>query len=110
VAILDINGRVVIGDALYILRRNVREALNNGYKQLVFNMEGVSYIDSAGIGELVSCFTTVTTQGGNLKLIKTTEKVKDLLHMTKLLTIFESFLTEEEALASFAAPPDPTRE
>ena len=101
VAILDISGRVVIGDALYILRRHVRDVLNDGYKKLILNMEGVSYIDSAGIGELVSSYTTVTTQGGELKLVKTTQRIKDLLHMTKLLTIFESYHTEKDAIASF---------
>ena len=102
IAILDISGRVVIGDALYVLRSHVRSAMNEGYTRIILNMESVSYIDSAGIGELVSCYSTVTTQGGSLKLLKTTQRIKDLLHMTKLLTIFESFNNETEAIKSFS--------
>lgn len=101
IAILDISGRVVIGEALYTLRSIVREMLNDGFKNILLNMESVTYIDSAGIGELVSCYTTVTTQGGAMKLVKTAAKIRDLLQMTKLLTVFESYNNEPEAMKSF---------
>lgn len=101
IAIMDISGRVVIGDALYTLRQKVREILNEGYKQILLNMESVNYIDSSGIGELVSSYVTICTQGGKIKLVNTAQKVRNLLHITKLLTVFESYTSEEEAIASF---------
>lgn len=103
VAILDISGRVVIGEALYTLRSTIREVLNEGFKYILINMAGVNYVDSSGIGELVSGYTTVSTQGGRLRLVKTTERVTNLLHMTKLLTVFECFTSERDALKSFEA-------
>ena len=101
VAILDISGRLVMGEALYRFRNAVRDALNENYKHILLNLENVNYMDSSGVGELVQCYTTICTQGGSVKLLKATQRVSNLLHMTKLLTVFETFNTEPEALASF---------
>ena len=84
------------------MRSTVRELLQTGNKDILLNLGGVSYIDSSGIGELVSSFTTVSNQGGQLKLLNLTEKLQELLAITKLLTVFDSFTDEEEALASFS--------
>ena len=101
VAILDLTGRVVIGEALYDFRNTVRDMLNEGFTQILLNMENVTYLDSSGIGELVNCYTLVSTQGGSVKLVKAAEKIGSLLQMTKLLTVFESYKNEREAIASF---------
>jgi len=102
VKILDIQGKITIGEGSAKLRSTVRELLQNGNKDILLDLGGVSYVDSSGIGELVSSFTTVSNQGGQLKLLNLTEKLQELLAITKLLTVFDSFTDEEEALASFS--------
>lgn len=103
VAILDLQGRIVIGDPCLSLRQGLRAVLNDGFVHILINMKDITYIDSTGIGELVSCYTTVTSQGGCLKLLHATARIKDLLQMTKLLTVFEAHSDEGEAVRSFAA-------
>ncbi len=101
VTILDIHGKITIGEGSAEVRNTVRELLQAGKKNILLNMGDVSYVDSSGIGELVSSFTTVTNQGGQLKLLSLTKKLRELLAITKLLTVFDSFDDEAGAIASF---------
>ena len=101
VTILDMDGRITIGEGSVALRSAVRRLLEEGKKNLLLNLAGVSYIDSSGIGELVSCYTAINKEKGQLKLLSLTEKLRDLLTITKLLTVFDAFDTEEEALSKF---------
>jgi anti-sigma B factor antagonist len=101
VTILDIEGRITIGEGSVALRTAIRRLLSEGKKNILLNLGGVNYIDSSGIGELVSSFTTVKKEGGSLKLLNLTQKVQDLLAITKLLTVFDVYENEEEALKSF---------
>jgi len=101
VTILDLEGKITIGEGSVALRTVVRHLLSEGKKKILLNLGGVSYIDSSGIGELVSSFTTVSKEGGSLKLLNLTQKVQDLLAITKLLTVFDVYENEDEALASF---------
>ncbi|MEE8348696.1 MAG: STAS domain-containing protein [Acidobacteriota bacterium] len=102
VTILDIHGKITMGEGSRGIRDKVRESLDGGVKNILLNLGDVSYIDSAGIGELVSSFTTVTNQGGQLKLLKLTEKLEQLLAITKLTTVFDFFDDEAEAVGSFS--------
>lgn len=102
VTIVDLAGRITLGEGSVTLRDTVRELLNRGQKKILLNLADVSYIDSSGIGELVSGFTTVTNQGGSLKLVNLTKKVHDLLQITKLYTVFEVHADEASAVHSFA--------
>ena len=102
VTVLDLSGRITLGEASGQLRSAVQEALSAGSKKILLNLADVNYIDSAGLGELVSAFTTVKNAGGDLKLLSLTKKVKDLLVITKLLTVFDVKENEKEAIASFA--------
>jgi len=103
VTILDLSGRITIGEGSVQLRDAVRRLLEQGNKNLLIDLGAVDYVDSSGIGELVSCYTTTKNQGGQLKLLNLTKKIKDLLSITKLLTVFETFEDEGEALKSFGA-------
>ena len=101
VAIVDCNGRITLGEGSVILRDTVRGLLGKGQKKILLNLGDVTYIDSSGIGELVSAFTTVRNQGGELKLLNLTKKVHDLLQITKLYTVFEVHDDEAAAIRSF---------
>lgn len=101
VNVVDINGKITLGEGNIILRDTIRNLLVRGEKKILLNLGDVTYIDSSGIGELVSSFTTTTNQGGQLKLLNLTKKVQDLLQITKLLTVFEVFTNEAEALQTF---------
>ena len=101
VVVLDLQGRITIGEGSVQLRDAVGRLLAAGRQKIVLNLEGVTYVDSSGIGELVSRYTTTKNQGGQLKLLKLTKKIKDLLMITKLLTVFEIYEDEEAALSSF---------
>jgi anti-sigma B factor antagonist len=101
VNIIDLSGRITIGEGTVVLRDAVRNLLQRHEKNILLNLADVSYIDSSGIGELVSSFTTLSSQGGKLKLLKLTKKVHDLLSITKLLTVFEVFDDEAKAIQSF---------
>ena len=103
VTILDLNGKITLGENTGILRDELRSLLAQGKKQIVLNMAGVTYVDSAGLGELVGAYTTATNQGGSVKLLNLQGKMKDLMQITKLHTIFPSFESEQAALSSFAA-------
>jgi anti-sigma B factor antagonist len=102
VTILDIHGKITIGEGSAEIRKKVRDLLQAGRKQILLNMGDVSYVDSSGIGELVSSYTTVTNQGGDLKLLNLTKKLQELLAITKLLTVFECHNDEAAALASYS--------
>ena len=101
VTILDLTGEVRIGDSSVALRESVRNLADQGKKKLLLNLAGVKYIDSSGIGELIANYTTVSRQGGQLKLLNLTDRVQNLLVITKLLTVFDSYDNEADALKSF---------
>jgi anti-sigma B factor antagonist len=103
VTILDVKDTLTFGEGANRLRDKVRSLLQQGQKSLLVNLADVSYVDSAGLGELVTAFTTVTRQGGTLKLVGVTKRLTDLLVITKLITVFESFDSEAAAIASFSA-------
>jgi anti-sigma B factor antagonist len=103
VTILDLKGKMTLGEGDELLKDKINSLIHQGQKKLLLNLEGVPYIDSAGLGEIVRTYTTVSRQGGNLKLVNLTKRITDLLSITKLLTVFETFDTEAEALKSFQA-------
>lgn len=102
VTIVDLSGRITLGEGSVILRDTVRDLLSKGNKQIVLNLADVSYIDSSGIGELVSAYTHVRREGGELKLLNLTKKVHDLLQITKLYTVFDIKDDEAAAVAGFS--------
>lgn len=101
VTVLDMNGKVTIGEGSVALRSAIRRLLEEGKKKILLNMSGVGYIDSSGIGELVSSYTSINKDGGQLKMLNLTQKLQDLLAITKLLTVFDVYENESEALNSF---------
>jgi anti-sigma B factor antagonist len=102
VTILDLKGKLTLGEGDTLLKDKVNSLIMEGQKKLVLNLEGVPYIDSAGLGEIVRTYTTVSRQGGKLKLLHLTKRIQDLLSITKLLTVFEVYENEGEAVKSFA--------
>jgi anti-sigma B factor antagonist len=102
VLIVDASGRLTLGESTSTLRKKMRELVDGGSRQIVLNMADVTYIDSSGIGELVAAYTTVTAAGGKLKLLNLAKRVHELLNITKLYTIFETFEDESSAVASFS--------
>src|ERR1035441_5382454 len=100
--ILDISGRVSLGDGLADLRDSIREALAGDQKNILLNLAEVSYIDSSGLGQLIGSYASVTSRGGQMKLLNLQKRVNDLMQITKLLTVFETYTNEEAALRSFA--------
>jgi len=103
VLILDVKGRITLGEGDELLKDKVNSLLNQGQKKIVLNLAEVPYIDSAGLGEIVRTYTTVSRQGGNLKLLALTKRITDLLAITKLLTVFETYETESDAVQSFSS-------
>ena len=101
VTILDLEGKITIGEGSVSLRSAIRRLIEEGKKKILLNLAGVGYVDSSGIGELVSSYTTINREGGQLKLLKLTQKIRDLLGITKLLTVFDVYDDEAEALNSF---------
>ena len=101
VTVIDAAGRITLGEGSSTFRDSIKELVGKGHKKILLNLGDVSYIDSSGIGELVSGFTTVSNAGGQLKLLKLTKRIQDLLQITKLYTIFEVFDDEAAGLASF---------
>jgi anti-sigma B factor antagonist len=102
ITIVDLSGRITLGEGSVILRDTVKDLLGKGQKKILLNLGDVSYIDSSGIGELVSAFTSVRNQGGELKLLHLTKKVHDLLQITKLYTVFDVKDDEASAVKSFS--------
>ena len=101
VTILDLEGKITIGEGSVGLRNAIRRLMQEGKKKILLNLSGVSYVDSSGIGELVSSYTTIGREGGQLKLLNLTQKIRDLLTITKLLTVFDTYDDESAALNSF---------
>lgn len=101
VTILDVRGRIVLGDEIGQLRDAVHNLVADGKKKIILNLAAVDYIDSSGVGELVGCFTTVRNAGGELKLLNLSQKVQDVLHVTKLYTVFDIRDDEFTAVKSF---------
>lgn len=101
VSIVDLSGRITLGEGSSTIREMVRDLLGKGQKKILLNLADVNYIDSSGLGELVSAFTTVRNQGGELKLLSLNKKIRDLLQITRLYTVFEVFDQEAAAVASF---------
>jgi anti-sigma B factor antagonist len=97
--ILDISGRIILGKGTMTVRNTIKDLLHNGVKKIVLNLAEVNYIDSSGVGELVSSYTTVAKEGGQLKLLNLTTKVRELLAITKLLTVFQVFDNEQAAVS-----------
>ena len=102
VTVIDVAGRITLGEGSSVLRDALRDMVSKNQKKILLNLGEVSYIDSAGIGELVSGFTTVTNSGGQLKLLNLNKRVKDLLQITKLYTVFDVHEDEAGAIRSFA--------
>ena len=102
VTVVDLSGRITLGEGSVVLRDTVRDLISHGDKRILLNLGDVTYIDSSGIGELVSAFTTVRNQGGELKLLNLTKKVHDLLQITKLYTVFDVKDDEAAAVKAFS--------
>ena len=103
VVVLDLKGKITLGEGDELLKDKVNSLLNQGHKKIILNLADVPYIDSAGLGEIVRTYTTVSRQGGSLKLLNLTKRITDLLSITKLLTVFETYDNEADAVRSFAA-------
>jgi len=101
IRVLDCSGKITLGEGTMTVRNTVRDILKSDGKKIILNLGDVNYIDSSGIGELVSTYTTVTNSGGQLILLNLTKKIHELLAITKLLTVFQVFENEQAALASF---------
>jgi anti-sigma B factor antagonist len=101
VTVVDLSGKIVMGEGDGILKDKVRSLAQQGQKKVLVNLGGVSYVDSAGLGALVQGYATIKNQGGKLKLVNVTKRLQDLLAITKLLTVFETFDSEDDAVKSF---------
>jgi anti-sigma B factor antagonist len=101
VSVIDMDGRITLGEGGHLLRDLIAERLGAGQKKIVMNLAGINYIDSTGLGELVSSYRQVKSQGGELKLLNLNKKVSDLLQITKLYTVFDIHNDESQAVASF---------
>jgi len=104
VIVLDLRGRLTLGDGTEALRDRIRQLVQSGYTQIILNFEDVRYIDSVGLSTLVSTYTTTRREGGDLKLLNLTKRVHDLLQITRLSTVFEIYDTLEDAQRSFGSP------
>jgi anti-sigma B factor antagonist len=102
VVVLDLNGKLVLGDGSGLLKDKVQSLIFQGQKNVLLNLAGVSYMDSAGLGELIAAHTTVTRQGGTIKIANLTKRVTDLLAIAKVLTVFDVHETEAEALKAYS--------
>jgi anti-sigma B factor antagonist len=101
VVILDLNGRIIIGEEAAALRNTIKDLLESGQNQILLNLAEVSYIDSTGLGQLVGSFATVTSHGGHLKLLNLQKRLQELMQITKLITVFETYDSEAAALKTF---------
>jgi len=101
VTVLDVSGRITLGEGDVLLKDKLHSLLNQGRRDVLLNLANVQYVDSAGLGAIVGAYTTMTREGGTLKLANVTKKLQDLLSITKLLTVFETFDSEDEALRSY---------
>jgi anti-sigma B factor antagonist len=104
VIIVDVSGKITLGEGGNVLKDKMRSLVQQGHKKVLLNLGDVSYIDSAGLGEIVQSYATLTKNGGSLKLLNVTKRIQDLLSITRLLTVFECHDSEATAVSSFAAP------
>src|ERR1041385_7021372 len=102
VTVLDLKGKITLGEGDELLKDKVNSLVNQGQKKIILNLAEVPYLDSAGLGEVVRAYTTVSRQGGSLKLLDLTKRITDLLAITKLLTVFETYDSESDAVKSFS--------
>jgi len=103
VLVVDVSGKITLGEGDQVLKDKMRSLVHQGHTKVLLNLGDVSYVDSAGLGEIVQSYATVTKNGGALKLLNVTKRIQDLLSITKLLTVFETFDSEAEAVTSFSA-------
>ena len=101
VSVLDLSGKIVLGEGDGQVRERIKDLLSDGQRKILLNLGDVSYIDSAGLGALISSYTTTKREGGSLKLMNLTKRIQDLLAITKLITVFDTYETEAEAVDSF---------
>jgi anti-sigma B factor antagonist len=101
VSVLDLSGKIVLGEGDVQIKDRIKDLLSDGQRKILLNLGDVSYIDSAGLGALISSYATVKREGGQLKLVNLTKRVQDLLAITKLITVFDTFDTEKEAIDSY---------
>jgi anti-sigma B factor antagonist len=101
VSILDLSGKIVLGEGDVQIKERIRDLLSDGQRKILLNLGDVSYIDSAGLGSLISSYATTKREGGQLKLVNLTKRVQDLLAITKLITVFDTFDSEKEAVDSY---------
>jgi len=103
VTVLDLKGKMTLGESDELLKDKINSLVMQGRRKVLLNLEGVPYIDSAGLGEIVRTYTTISRQGGSLKLLNLTKRITDLLSITKLLTVFETYDNEADAVRSFSS-------
>ena len=103
VVVLDLKGKMTLGEGDELLKDKINSLVHKGQRKVVLNLEGVPYIDSAGLGEIVRTYTTISRQGGSMKLLNLTKRITDLLSITKLLTVFETYDNEADAVRSFSS-------
>ncbi|HEY8548353.1 MAG TPA: STAS domain-containing protein [Vicinamibacterales bacterium] len=103
VTVLDLKGKMTLGEGDELLKDKINSLVSQGHKKILLNLEAVPYIDSAGLGEIVRTYTSISRQGGKLKLLNVSKRIQDLLVITKLITIFDSYDNEADAVRSFAA-------
>jgi anti-sigma B factor antagonist len=102
VSVLDLSGKIVLGEGDGQVRERIKDLLSDGQKKILLNLGDVTYVDSAGLGALISSYTTTKREGGQLKLVNLTKRIQDLLAITKLITVFDTYETEQEALESYS--------
>jgi anti-sigma B factor antagonist len=103
VSILDLSGKIILGEGDVQIKNRIKDLLADGQRRILLNLGDVSYIDSAGLGALISGYTTTRREGGQLKLVNLTKRIQDLLAITKLITVFDTYDAEPEAIASYSA-------
>jgi|SRR5215472_15397291 len=103
IIVIDLSGRITLGEAAAAVREEIHDEIGHGHRKLLLNLGDVSYIDSAGLGELTSAYTSVKNRSGELKLVNLTQRVHDLMQITKLYTVFDVYDDEKKAIASFAS-------
>lgn len=101
VSVLDLSGKIVLGEGDGQVRERIKDLLSDGQKKILLNLGDVTYVDSAGLGALISSYTTTKREGGQLKLVNLTKRIQDLLAITKLITVFDTYDTEQEAIESY---------
>ncbi|MGA9771185.1 MAG: STAS domain-containing protein [Blastocatellia bacterium] len=102
VSVLDLSGKIVLGEGDGQVRERIKDLLSDGQKKILLNLGDVTYVDSAGLGALISSYTTTKREGGQLKLVNLTKRIQDLLAITKLITVFDTYESEQEALESYS--------